>query len=65
MNNIVYCGFATNLAALTSSKSDNIPVPYASLWSLILLLSSIELRLFSLTHENMHIKFHIYVNVKL
>ena len=47
VNNIVYCGFATNLAALAISKSDNIPVPYASLRSLILLLSSFELRLFS------------------
>ena len=36
----------TRLRPLTN-KSDNIAVPYASLRSLILLLSSIELRLFS------------------
>ena len=38
----------TRLRLLTN-KSDNIAVPYASLRSLILLLSSIELRFFSNT----------------
>ena len=44
----------TRLRLLTN-KSDNIAVPYASLRSLILLLSSIELRLFSPIHESVYI----------
>ena len=45
----------TRLRLLTN-KSDNIAVPYASLRSLILLLSSFELRLFFPTHEK-----HAYI----
>ena len=40
--NLVYCGFATNSLRSPSSKSDKIPSPYASLRSLILLLSSLS-----------------------
>ena len=59
MNNILYCGFTSNCLARSlrshhhplTNKSDNIAVPYASLRSLILLLSSLSFAFFSPTHE--------------